>query len=367
MRNNLVEKVVTKAIQIQQIPAPTFKERHRAEFIHRSFLDESLVDVSIDRLGNVFGRIPGRGEKAPVVISAHSDTVFPEETDLTIKREADAILGAGIGDNSLGIAGLFGLIWMLRDNKVTLPGDLWLVANVGEEGLGNLCGMRAVVDRFEDTSLAYVVLEGMALGQIYYHALEVRRYRITVRTPGGHSWVDAGKPSAIHILAQFITRLVALPLPEQPRTSLNVGVISGGTTVNTIAAEAHMELDLRSEIQKVILPIVSEIEQLASEYSRENVSVTMDLIGHRPSGSIEIRHPLVQVAARALEAVGIQARFNTGSTDANVPLNRGYPAICLGLTNGCGAHTVHEKIYTAPLKQGLEQLQLVVQGVFRDM
>jgi acetylornithine deacetylase/succinyl-diaminopimelate desuccinylase-like protein len=368
----LIKRVIDLAIQIQQIPAPTFHEGRRADFIHEQFQAEGLLDVSRDPVGNVYARLPGRESGPasgcrPLVISAHLDTVFPTSTDLRLERSTDKISGPGIGDNSLGVAGLFGLLWALRARDITLPGDLWLAANVGEEGLGNLRGIRAVVDRFGDRALAYLVLEGMALGQVYHRGLGVQRYCISVHTPGGHSWVDYGRPSAIHILAGLVTRLAALPLPAQPRTTLNVGIISGGTSVNTISAHAHLELDLRSEGVHELAALVAQVETLVREAQRPQVQVTAEIIGQRPTGEINPGHPLVQLAVRALEAQGIKPRMNAGSTDANLPLSLGLPVICLGLTTGCGAHTVKETIHLPPLAQGLEQVVWVVERAHREL
>jgi acetylornithine deacetylase/succinyl-diaminopimelate desuccinylase-like protein len=227
--------------------------------------------------------------------------------------------------------------------------------------------MRAVVDRFGNQALAYLILEGMALGQIYHRGLGVKRYRISVRTPGGHSWVDYGHPSAVHELAAIITQLTALPVPRKPRSSLNVGVISGGISINTIAAEAFLELDLRSEGGNVLEELTRRIEALIRSANRQKVEVTLQLIGQRPAGKISSLHPLVRLAKRSLEAQGIHPNLAIGSTDANVPLSLGLPAICVGLTNGGGAHTTNEFINTAPVSSGLEQVTQVVQGVFREM
>lgn len=361
IEHTLVERVLDLAITIQQIPAPTFAEGRRAQFVHDEFLEEGLADVSIDSLGNVYGRLPGTGTAPALVISAHLDTVFPESTDLRMTHSPERVTAPGIGDNSLGVAGLFGLLWALRRRGVNLDRDVWLVANVGEEGLGDLNGMRAVVDRFGEQVQAYIVLEGMALGQIYYRGLGVKRYCIRVQTQGGHSWVDYGRPSAVHELAKIITLLNDLPLVERPRTTLNVGVIVGGTTVNTIASEAHLELDLRSEDAKTLENLSSRVEELVAVANRSGVVVTAEVIGRRPAGEISLDHPLVQLAARCLQAQGISPRINIGSTDANIPLSRGLPAICIGLTAGSGAHTVDEYIYTPPLAQGLAQLVSVVE------
>lgn len=392
----LLDRLVDLAVEIQQIPAPTFSEGSRAVFLRECFDREGLVDISVDPLGNVYARLPGAGVARPLVISAHTDTVFPPGSDLKVRREADQVSGPAIGDNSLGVAGLFGLLWALKERELgskrrstrkarghrsgasaygtgrpadggsgplrsSLPGDLWLVANVGEEGLGDLRGMRAVVDRFGETPLAYLVLEGMALGQIYHRGLGVKRYRLTVRTSGGHSWVDFGKPSAIHELAVLTTRLTALPLPNQPRTSLNVGVIAGGTSVNTIAAEAHLDLDLRSEGSQTLAWLSTQVEALAKSAAKPDVTVTAEVIGDRPVGQIHKDHPLVRLAMLCLENQGIQPCLNVGSTDANVPLSRGLPAVCIGLTSGNGAHTTGEYINLPPLVQGMGQLLEIVE------
>jgi len=372
--SKIIPKLVDLTIAIQQIPAPTFHEHQRAKFLHQLFLQEGLQDVSMDQIGNVYARLPGTGEKPPLVISAHSDTVFPISTELHVKRDSHKVHAPGIGDNSLGIAGLFGLLWAVgeRDGEgpgvtASLPGDVWFVANVCEEGLGNLRGMRAVVDRFWDKVLAYLVLEGMALGQVYHRALGVRRYRITVHTPGGHSWVDYGQPSAIHELATIINTLTAIPLGDNPRTTLNVGVIQGGTSINTIAAEASLELDLRSEGEIALERLVDRVENLVAGVNRSNVRIETELIGMRPAGQIASDHPLVCEISNALVSEGIQPILSIGSTDANVPLSMGLPAVCIGLTTGGGAHTQAEYINILPIAKGISLLVGIVRRVFSNL
>jgi acetylornithine deacetylase/succinyl-diaminopimelate desuccinylase-like protein len=361
----LSDRILDLAIQIQQIPSPTFSEKKRTSFVRDHYEKENLSDVAVDAIGNVYGRLPGEGGERPLVVTAHTDTVFPKGTDLAIKRDSENIHGPGIGDNSLGVAGLFGLLWHLRERGTTLAGDLWLVANVCEEGLGDLKGMRAVVDRFGSEPLAYLVVEGMALGQVYHRGLGVQRYRITVRTEGGHSWVDYGAPSAIHELAEMVTKLTALEIPSEPRTSLNVGVISGGTSVNTIAAEASLELDLRSVDPESLTHLAEEVENLVSDSSHPDMVFQAEIIGQRPAGEISSKHPLVRLARKVLKDQGVQSKLNIGSTDANIPLSRGLPCVCIGLTNGSGAHTVKEYIHTPPLEKGISQLVELVTEAFQ--
>jgi tripeptide aminopeptidase len=366
MNTVLTNRVIELALQIQQIPAPTFQEGERAAFVQACFQAEQLHDVAMDALGNVYARLPGSGQGRPLVVSAHLDTVFPAGTKLRLVRQAEKIYGPGIGDNSLGVAGLFGLLWSLRQNGRSLPGDLWLVANVGEEGLGDLCGMRAVVDRFMDQPLAYLVLEGMALGQVYNRGLGVRRYRIAAHTAGGHSWVDYGTPSAVHELAGLTSRLASLSLPDNPRTTLNIGVIQGGFSVNTIASQAHLELDLRSEEPQALAALAALVEKMVATANRAGVGFTAELIGSRPVGEIPSNHPLVTLALRSLKTADVPTYLNIGSTDANIPLSRGLPAVCLGLTLGDGAHTLDEYILTQWLPRGLSQLSFLVQDLFQE-
>ena len=361
---HILDKIIQLAIDIQQIPAPTFAEQKRAQFLRDLYLDEGLDDVEIDEVGNLYGRIKGDADAAPLVICAHLDTVFPAETDLRITRDPRLVAGPGIGDNSMGVAGMIGLLWLLRDQQIKSPGDIWLVATVGEEGLGNLNGMRAVVDRFEDTPIAYLALEGMALGHIYHRGIGVRRFRISASTAGGHSWGNYGRPSAIHTLAKLIDKLTSINLPRKPRTTLNIGVFNGGTSVNTIAAEADFELDLRSESLTALTELVDTVHQLVSSANKPRIKVVAEPIGDRPVGGIPASHPLVELAERALMQVGIEPLLTISSTDANIPLSRGYPTVCLGITTGHGAHTQKEFIDTLPIEDGMRQLLYFVENLW---
>ncbi len=358
--SELINRVIELAVQIQQIAAPTFDERKRAEFVSGLFVEDGLQDVSMDALGNVYGRFSaenGKHEDAkPLIVSAHLDTVFPLGTDLRTTRKPGMIHGPGLGDNSLGVAALLGLLWMLREQQVGPSGDIWFVANVGEEGLGDLGGMKAVVERFGADVRAYLVLEGLALGHVYHRAVGVKRYRVTARTTGGHSWSDYGKPSAIHELARLIVQLTSLELSIHPRTTMNVGRISGGTSINVIAAEASFELDLRSEGQEALAALISRVEKLIHNASRHDVRVDAEVIGQRPAGEISQNHPLVKLGEECLRELGIEPVLTVGSTDANIPLSKGYPAIVLGVSTGGSAHTVNEYINTEPVAQGMEQL-----------
>jgi acetylornithine deacetylase/succinyl-diaminopimelate desuccinylase-like protein len=357
-----LDRWIRNTLQIQSIPAPTFSEAQRADSLRRSLLGAGLSPVEQDELGNVYAHING-GEAPALIISAHLDTVFPQETDLTSSQSEHHLQGPGIGDNSVALAALIELAHDLPSSE--LAGDVWLIANVGEEGLGNLCGMQRVVDRFSDDVAAYIVLEGMVLGHIYHRGLPVKRLRIRAITPGGHSWIHAGRPSAIHTMMTIGQELTAQSLPDDPRTTLNIGRIQGGTTINSIASECHIEIDLRSEDSKELQSLVRRIERIARSHRSRSVGIEVKSIGERPGGGIPSDHPLVQAAHQALLDIGEEMIFlQTGSTDASVPLSRNIPAICVGLTRGRDAHSFEECIEIDPLPRGYAALLDLIHAAF---
>jgi tripeptide aminopeptidase len=360
---DLVNRLLELAIQIQQIAAPTFEEKQRAEFVRERFIQERLKDVSMDSVNNVYARLAGKRNSKPLIVSAHMDTVFPLGTSLHMTREEDRIYGPGIGDNSVGVAALFGLVWMLCERKIQLQNDVWFVANVCEEGLGDLRGMKAVVDRFGKSIQAYLVIEGLSFGHIYHRAIGVRRYRVIAKTAGGHSWSDYGQPSAVHEAAKLVTQIASLSVPAIPRTTLNVGKLSGGTGINVLASEATFELDLRSESMDTLSGLVHQVEEMIRSANKEGVKIEYELIGQRPAGEIAPTHPLIKLAEECLREQGIKAELTSGSTDANIPLSRGLPSTVLGVTNGGGAHTVHEYIDVGPVEKGVEQLVRFVEKI----
>ena len=353
----LSQNVLELAIKIQQVPAPTFAEGPRGEFVRDLLVQEKLEDVSMDSLGNVYARLAGKQKKPKaLIVSAHLDTVFPAGTRLQIKEEAGRISGPGIGDNSIGVAALFGILWAIRERRIELKHDVWFAANVGEEGLGDLRGMRGVVERFGSDEIGYLVLEGLAFGHVYHRAIGVRRYRIAAKTRGGHSWSDYGQPSAVHELAALVTQLTQIRLPREPRTTMNIGTIQGGTGVNVLAAEAKCELDLRSEDPMALAKVVSQVEDIILHWNHEGVKIQAEIIGERPAGEIPADHPLVKLAVGCLQEQGVEATLTTGSTDANIPLSKNIPAVVMGITTGGGAHTLGEYIDTEPIEKGMESL-----------
>jgi len=352
------------SLQIQQRPAPTGDEAERAQWIGAYLRSAGFESVAIDDLGNVFVCVRGVRPQPALVVTAHTDTVFPAGADLSIRHDdgLQRIYGPGLGDNSVGVAALLWLAEQLR----TLPPppvDIWLVANTGEEGNGNLRGMRAAMDRLHAVAGACIVLEGMGLSRIVHRALGSRRFRIAVKAPGGHSWSDFGAASAVHVLVQLAADLSRLQPPAVPRTTFNIGVIAGGTSVNTIAQHASLELDLRSEDAATLTGLVAQVHHIVARYQtsrwqQAGVHVMVEVIGDRPGGAVADDHPLVQAAFRSLTSLGIppQGNMRISSTDANIPLSRGVPAVCIGITDGANAHRFDEWITPELLPKGMQHL-----------
>jgi tripeptide aminopeptidase len=378
------ERTLDLTREIQAVPAPTFGELRRSALMASTLKAGGLSNVVIDPMGNVTGTMRGEsleagtGSKSAgknhrrLLVTAHLDTVFGPDTDLTLKLERDRIIGPGIGDNALGLAGLAALLWMLEEGDFRPAWDLVLAANVREEGLGNLEGMNAVLDGLTTPPDAVIVLEGMRLGRISYQGVGSRRYRITCTAEGGHSWENFGSPSAIHGLVHLGHLIAGLRVSQAPKTTYNIGVIQGGSSVNSIAREASLLLDLRSEDPVELQRIARQVEEMVDAYgggagkgvAAAMPTVSRELIGERPAGGLEPDHPLARAAMAAAEHAGIRDSVcSAASTDANAPLSRGIPAVCIGLSRGKHAHRPDEYILTAPLEQGLQQLlDLVLQA-----
>lgn len=359
----LAEWLIAQALAIQQIAAPTFAERARAEWIETQFRALGLQDVSLDTMNNVYGRLPGSGKKPALMLSAHSDTIFSAETDLTIRRDGDLIYGPGLGDNSIGVAALLALARYFSAQSPSLPCDLWFVATAREEGLGDLGGMRAAFARLGDRVRAVINVEGLAFGHVYHTGIAVRRLHITARTEGGHSWLHFGRPSAIHGIVQLGARIVEIRPPHQPRTTYNIGMIEGGEAINAIATHAGLWLDMRSEERGALETLEAAVHHHIRECTQPELQFKVEVVGDRPAGRIPADHPLVQAALAALNAVGVRGTLETGSTDCNIPLSEGCPAVTVGVTCGGNAHRLDEYIECAPIETGLKQLILLTTAV----
>jgi len=365
-------EIITEAIILQQVAAPTFQEEARARLLESRFQALGLHDVTRDDLQNVYGRTPGGKAGPALLVSAHLDTVFPQGTPLEVRHDhaSGRIYGPGLGDNSLGLAGMLALARVFSEAHFQPPTDIWWVGTVGEEGLGDLRGIRRACERLKGQIGAALILEGIGLGLVYNAGIGVRRLRVTSTGPGGHSWSEAHVPSAIHHLLRIGAHLVEQVTPlKQPRTTFNVGLIEGGTSINTRAPHASMSLDLRSTDRAALAEIEASVRGIISGYEQDaGLTVTTEVVGDRPSARLSESHPLVACTLRCLYELGHPCLApDMGSTDANVPLALNIPTVCIGITTGGDSHTRSEYIETGPIPAGMQQIALVALTALHHM
>jgi tripeptide aminopeptidase len=354
---NLAKWVIEEGIRIQQIPAPTFFEDERAAYVARQFSALGLTNVNIDNQKNVYGLLKGTNRAVPaLMMMAHTDTVFPAETDLTIRREPAIIYGPGLGDNSIGVSGMMAVAKWFKEQRLSPACDIWFVATSCEEGLGDLKGVRAAYELLHEEIGMVINLEGLAFGHVYHAGIAVHRLHITAEAEGGHSWLHFGRPSAIHGIMQLGAQISHIVPPTSPRTTYNIGMIEGGTAINAIGTKAGLWLDLRSEEQGALERIREQVFQLIRATEKNGLSFHVEVVGSRPAGSISTQHPLVQGAMTALELLGVRGTLENGSTDGNIPLQAGCPTVTIGITRGGNAHRLDEYIETEPVEWGMKQL-----------
>jgi acetylornithine deacetylase/succinyl-diaminopimelate desuccinylase-like protein len=326
-------------------------------------------------MGNVIGEMTGTNEKEIVLVTAHLDTVFPVGTDVHVKRDGERMVAPGISDNGTGLAALVALARAMRVAKVQPQRTILFAANVGEEGEGNLRGMRALIDAYRAKLKAVVVMDGSGTDHVTTKALASRRLEVTVTGPGGHSWSDFGMVNPINALARGAVRFINTKVPATPRTSFNLGQIEGGTSVNSIPHEAKLKVDMRSEAEEEIAKLEAALRECvaagvrdenenARDRSKGKLEWTVELIGSRPGGELAGDSALLGALRTADAAVGNESRIERSSTDANVPLSQGIDAIAIGAGgNGGGAHSLEEWYEPAGREMGLQRVLLTVLGV----
>jgi tripeptide aminopeptidase len=364
-------------VRITEIPAPPYHEEARAAYL-KKLLTSAGLQVQIDATGNVIGELTGTSPDI-VMLSAHLDTVFPEGTDVHVKREGGRLLAPGISDNGTGLAALVAVARALREAKIKPSKTILFVADVGEEGEGNLRGMRALVDAYKKRLKAVIALDGAATEYVTTSALASRRVEIAISGPGGHSWSDFGLPNPIHAMGRGIAKFVVVRIPESPRTSFNVGEIAGGTSVNSIPARAHMKVDLRSESEPELAKLEAFLrdsmqagvqEEWAAARERGMAGGTnvlelkISVMGIRPAGELPENSALLAALLAADNQLNNRSRRERSSTDANIPLSVGIPAISIGAGGRSGgAHTLEEWYESTGREMGLQRVALTLLGI----
>ncbi|HSC56501.1 MAG TPA: M20/M25/M40 family metallo-hydrolase [Nitrospira sp.] len=363
-------------LQVTNIPAPPFGESRRGEWLRKHFVSMGLKDVQVDSLGNVIGVRPGVSPAAKyVAVTAHMDTVFPAGTKIDAHRDGDRLFGPGISDNGAGLTAMLAMVSALQATKLKTQAPLVFIANVGEEGEGDVRGMRHLFsespwrDRIEYT----LVIDGAGSDSIINQALGSRRYLITVTGPGGHSWSDFGTPNPIIGLARAIELFNKTPVPTNPKTTFNIGSVSGGTSVNSIPESATMKVDLRStsseELSRLEHALRESLEVAIHGVTKvprtraEDMELTyqMELIGNRPAAELPSDARILAVVRAVDDHLGVSSKLQRASTDANIPLSQGREAIAIGAGgSGGGAHTLQEWYDPAGRELGLKRILLSV-------
>ena len=366
------DRYLKKQIEIAETPAPPFKEAVRGRFMASEFKRVGLKGVQTDKEGNVLGWRRGRSDST-LVISAHLDTVFPEGSDVTVKREGDRLIGKGLVDDSLGLMDLLALSEALDAVKIQTEQNLLFVATVGEEGLGDLRGVKYLFEKspLKNSINAFISIDSADPKGITNGTLGSKRYRITVKGTGGHSWGNFGRVNPAHALGKIIARFTSKKTSADPKTSYNIGRISGGTSLNSIPFEAWMEVDMRSvsrealkDLEQVFLKTVKqgiEDENVFREKSNSKLKVDIDVIGDRPSGVTSANDALVKAAQWATKAVELEPKLKMSSTDSNIPISMGIPAITVGGGGKAGdMHSPSEWYNPADAHIGLQRILLLV-------
>jgi acetylornithine deacetylase/succinyl-diaminopimelate desuccinylase-like protein len=362
-------QLIEEQVRLCEIPAPPFKETARAEAYRRAFQAAGLKNVRIDRVGNVLGERPGSAPRPHLVFSAHLDTVFPEGTNVQTSRTGTIIKGPGIADDCRGLAVLLGVVRAMNAARIQTPGSITFVGTVGEEGLGDLRGVKHLFnEELKDRIDRFVSIDGAGFG-ITHVAVGSLRYRVTFKGPGGHSYGAFGIANPVHALGRAISRIADLQVPRLPKTTFNVGRIGGGTSVNTISADAWMEVDMRSVDRAALSALDAGFQKaldvaLAEENERwgnaGRLTMEKTVVGHRPPGAVAADAPIVLAALSVTRALGLQPRLDEGSTDANVPISLGIPAVTIDAGGAAtGTHTIAETFDTANSWQGTARALLV--------
>lgn len=368
----LEPRTMEDLVVLTEIPAPPFLEDGRAEEFARLLEEAGAREVHRDEEGNVIGVRPGVEGDRVVVVSAHLDTVFPEGTDVTVQFRGDTLFAPGVGDDARGLAVLLTLLRVMDEAQLETRADLWFVGTVGEEGLGDLRGVKHLFRAGGPTIDAFISIDGDGDETVIHQALGSRRYRATVMGPGGHSWSDFGVANPAHALALALSRFdqeAAAFVADGPRTSYNVGRVGGGTSVNSVPFEAWAEVDMRSVDPERLLAIdelfVEVLTAALSDYNArgldESVSLELDRVGDRPSGEVDPSVPLVQRSMAAVQHFGGEPEMRRSSTDANVPIALGIPAVTLARGgSGGGAHSLDEWWVNEDGHLGIQQVLLVL-------
>ncbi|MFH1126647.1 MAG: M20/M25/M40 family metallo-hydrolase [archaeon] len=350
--------VIIDLKKITLIPSPPFKEEKRISFLKNRLEALGYKDAEIDKVGNLRLTIKGKSPQI-LVFSAHVDTAFPKGTKLEIKEDKDTIACPGICDDAMGIAALLCLAGYIKENNIIPKNDTILLFNVGEEAPGNLRGIRHFFDSTpKDRIKAHICIEGHMSGRLTKKVVGSHRTDITLRGKGGHSWRDSDTPNTIVKASALIQHLASMNLPKDPKTTLNIGTIKGGTSVNSIPEEVTFSLEIRSLDQDIIETLKDDIASLISGMRKSGLAIETAILDERPAGEMKERW-LIDLIKDIHTDLGIKTIDDIGSTDSNYPVSLGLPSVTIGITDAKGTHSKDEYLYKAPIRTGIKQLVMI--------
>jgi tripeptide aminopeptidase len=354
------DRFVRELITLTEIPAPPFKEKARGQAILGMMKQLELSDVEMDAEGNVMGVRRGSGGNQMLAVLAHMDTVFPEGTDVKVKREGDRLMAPGIGDDTRGVALMLQLVRAMNVAQYRTVNDILFVANVGEEGEGDLRGVKFLMQKgkYRDRIKQFIAVDGGGQETITNGGVGSRRYRVTFKGPGGHSYGAFGLVNPAFAMGNAIVKFGKIQVPQKPKTTYSVGVVSGGTSVNSIPFEVAMDIDMRSEscaeldkVEKQFLGVVKEaVDEENKARSTKEGPITADpkKIGDRPCGETPVSAPIVQTVTAVVTAFGLKPSYNISSTDSNLEMSLGIPAVTIGRGPGGRTHSLDEFTVVEP-------------------
>jgi len=358
------EAVFSTMVMVNEIPAPTFKELDRARFLVDRFSELEMLNASIDEKGNAIGILPGRTGDNDILVTAHLDSVFDSTIDHTVTLKPDVATGPGIGDNSLGVAVLGTLPLIMKHIELELDSNLVLLGSTRSLGEGNLEGIRFVLDNYNRSFVAALCLEGIKIGRLSFSSIGMLRGEISYKIPELYDWTKFNSVGAIVDMNDMINRILEIPLPRKPKTTIVLGQMEAGTSYNTLPTKARLRFEIRSEADEIVSSLASRINCLAEEMtSKTGALVQFKKIALRKSGGTEFSHPLNTTGREILNRLGISPRITPSTSEVAALIDKGIPSMTIGLTDGENGGDIEESVFIKPISKGLAQLTGLLRAI----
>ncbi len=354
---NMRDTILSNLVMLGEIPAPTFREQARMDYFVHRLTEYQLLNCSTDEKGNGLGIIQGEGGERNILVVAHLDTVFEEKVDHTISIHPNQVVGPAVGDNSLGLATLVSLPAIMEELGIKLRSNLVLMGSSRSLGRGNIEGLRFFLDNTDMEIAAGVCVEGVKLGRISYSSIGMVRCEVSFRVPEEYDWTRFGAVGSIIMVNEMIDRILEIPLPKRPKTSIVLGSINGGRGFNTISTDAVLRLEIRSESGEMVQQLKKQIQNIAEEVSSHNGSeVSIHFLAQRQPGGISFSHPLAENARMIMNSLGIIPRISPSTSELSAFIDKQIPAVTLGITDGENLNKPDESIEIEPIYKGIAQL-----------